>query len=61
MMYLIVPLSVTLWEFVPQLAVARLVFTSRLNPAEGEGQYTIAVLVAVSAMPNTGAPGVCKA
>ena len=61
MMNLMVPSSVTLSAGVTQFVVARLAFICKLQPVEGEGQYTIAVFVVVSLMLKTGAPGVCTA
>ena len=47
MMNLIAPLSATLSGGADQFVVARLVFTWRLNPTDGDGQLMIAVLVDV--------------
>ena len=48
MMYLMVPLSVTVSVAGDQFEVARLVLNCRVNPVEGDGQEMSAVLVEVS-------------
>ncbi len=43
------------------MVVVKSEFCCRLQPVEGEGQETIAVLVEVSVIVSKGAPGVCTA
>ena len=58
---LVVPLSFGVWPTSVQFAVPKLEFCCKLNPVEGDGQETIAVLVCVSVTVSSGAPGVCTA
>ena len=57
MMYLMMPLSTGAGP-ATQLAGLRSLFCWRLHPVEGEGQETIVVLVVVSVMVKSGAPGI---
>jgi hypothetical protein len=59
MMYLIVPLSVGVVGTLPQFGLATLfVFCCRVNPAEDDGQDTIAVFEVVRLIVSSGAPAV---
>ena len=59
MMYLIVPLSVGVVGALLQFGLLTLfVFCCKVNPAEGDGQDTIAVFEAVRLIVSSGAPGV---
>ena len=60
MMYLIVAVSVGVVTTLLQFTEATLfVFCCNTKSVEGDGQETIAVLVAVIVMASNGAPGVC--
>ena len=61
MINLLVPLSSRVSGGVTQFGGARFVVTCRLNPLEGDGQETFAVLVVVNRIFNVGAPGVWRA
>jgi len=59
MMYLIVPLSVGAVGALLQFGLLTLfVFCCKVNPAEGDGQDTIAVFEVVRLIVSSGAPGV---
>ena len=59
MMYLIVPLSVVAGALLQFTVPMPLVLTCRLNPVEGEGHETSAVLELVIEIESIGEPGVC--
>ena len=60
MMNLFVPLSVTVCGVATQVVALRSPFCCNVKPVEGDGHETMAVLVGVSRMLSSGAPGVLR-